>query len=222
MRRVIPILLLLILASACAPDPRKEAQAFQIRSQAEQDALNSEQNRQQAEDLLTVQIQQLQLEEQHREATAREWRAGLNTMIRYGFIFGTIGLCAVLLALAFSFSYGSAGTAKAIARAAEVRANLIYLDPVTREYPAFLQYLGHGKFSLTDLNKKVTLLLDTRSEPDRQMIATSGAVRLAGVIASEASKSNDPAGVSIIQPTVIDVQDGSLTVGRDLMRRNNE
>jgi hypothetical protein len=219
MKRVLLILAAVIVISGCAPDPRKEAQAYQIKEQADQDAANQELNRKHAEELQTINLQNLELEQAHREAVKAEWRAGLNKMIHYGFNVATIAVCILILAVAVAFSYGSIGTTKAIIRAAEVRANLIYLDPITREYPAFLQYIGHGKFSLTDLNKKVTLLLDTRNEPDRQMIATSGVVRLAGVIASEASKSNDPAGVSIIQPTVIDVQDESLTVGRDIIRR---
>lgn len=218
MKKLLPIIFLLLLITACAPNPVKEAQGYQIKEQADQDALNQSQQRQQDQQLHEIQIQQLQLEEQHREATAKEWRAGLNRMIHYGFIFGTIGVCVSLLALAFAFSYSSIGTAKAFARAAEVRANLIPLDRVTRQFPLVLQYIGRGKVSLTNINTGETLLLDTRNEPDRQLIATSGATQIAGVIASEARQSTDPAGVAIVQPPVIDVKDELLTVGKEFLR----
>jgi len=218
MKRVLLMVVLLIVVSGCASEPRKDAQAFQIRSQAQQDALNSETVRAHQEELNAIETQQRQLEEQHREAIAAEWRKGLNTLIHYGFIFVTIGLCAFCLVLAYSFSRGAIGVANATARMAEVRANLIQLNANTRQFPLVVQHVHGSRYALHNPNTGSVLLLDENREADRQLIATSGATQIAGVIAQEARQSSDPAGMAIMQPPVIDVQDGSLMVGRDVWR----
>jgi len=218
MKRILILVMLWILMSGCTPDPRKQAQAFEIQSKAEQDALNNEMDRQHAEELHDIQVQELQLEEQHREATAKEWRAGLNKMIHYGFIFGTIGVCVSLLALAYSFSRGAIGVANATARMAEMRANLIYLDATTRQFPLF-QHVHGERFAMHNPNDGSVVMLDMSNPADRQKIATSGATQIAGVIAQEARQSNDPAGVAIINPPVIEVQADGVTIGRDIIRR---
>jgi len=220
MRKSIVLLSLLLFVTACGPDPRKEAQAYQIQSQADQDALTSAQARQHAEDLHTIQVQQARLEEQHREATAQEWRAGLNKMIKFGFTSATVGLCVFLLALAYSFSYSSIGMAKAATRAADVRANLIMLDPGTRQFPLFVQHIHGNRFALHNPNVGSVIMLDMSNPADRQLIATAGATQLAGVIAQEASHSTDPAGVSIIQPTIVNVRDELITIEGNTRSRN--
>jgi hypothetical protein len=68
MKRLLPILFLIIVMSACGPDPRKEAQAFEITTNAQQEALTSEQDRQHAADEHSIQMQELQLQQQEREA----------------------------------------------------------------------------------------------------------------------------------------------------------
>lgn len=198
--------LLLMGLAACAPDPRKEAQAFQIREQAEQDALNQTQNREQKEALHEIALKDLEVQQGHREATAKEWRLGLNTMIRYGFWFATAALCFALFHLARAVSRAGTGLADAMVRAAEVRANLILLDPTTRQYPLLVQPLGRGKFVALNPNTNSVLMLDVHNAPDRQMIQAMGAVQYAGALASEARQSHDPGGVSIIQTPLIDVR----------------
>ncbi|HLE91807.1 MAG TPA: hypothetical protein VI753_11715, partial [Anaerolineales bacterium] len=154
------------------------------------------------------------------EATAAQWREGLNKMIHYGFIFATISLCVSLLALTFSFSYSSVGMAKATVRAMDVRANQIMLDRVTRQFPLFIQHVHGDKYALHNPNAGSVVMLDVSNPADRQMIATSGATQIAGVIAQEASRSADPAGVAIIQPPIVNVKDELLTVGKDIWRSN--
>lgn len=189
--------------TACQPDPRKQAQAFAIQSEAEQEALNAEQMRVQSEAANAIYLQELALKQQHREAAAQEWEAGLNNMIRFGFIFATIGVCISLLAVAVAFSQASLGIAKATVRLADVRSNLIYLDRTTRQFPAFLQYIGNGKYSLTDINDGSTLFLDTRNEADRQKIQGAMNARYAGVIAEKAQHADDAASLSVIRSPII-------------------
>lgn len=206
MKRLLPIMFLLLLITACAPDPRKEAEAYRIREQAEQDALNQEMNRAHAEDMHQIEL------EQHR-ATAAEWHAGLNTMIRFGFWFGTFGLCMVLVAFSVSLSWSSVGLAQAAAHSAMVKANLIHLDQATRQFPLFIQHVHGTKFALHNPNLGSVLMLDETNPADRQLIATAGATQIAGAIAQEARQSADPAGIAIMQPPIVQLQDGSLYIG---------
>lgn len=204
MKRYIPIILFVTIAfTACQPDPRKQAQADQIREQAQQDALNQEQQRQQSSELHDLEMQQLAVEQGHREATKQAWRNGLNMLITISFFFATAGVCYVIFSLSRSISTASDGIAKAMVRAAEVKANLIRLDPVTRQYPLLAQYIGNGRFSLANPNTDSVLLLDSRNEPDRLMIQAAGAVQYAGALAREARQADDPAGVSIIKAPIV-------------------
>src|SRR5688572_18474020 len=120
--------ILTVILISCSPDPRKEAQAVQIREQAEQDALNQEQQRAHAEQLQQIYVQQQQ-------AIAQETIAAWKRSIKYISIFATIAICLALIPLAVSFSYASFRLAMATARRADVRANLIQLDPATRQFP---------------------------------------------------------------------------------------
>jgi hypothetical protein len=225
MKRILFLMVSMMLVSGCAPDPRKEAQAFQIRSQAEQQALSAEVARAHQQELNAVQIQQTQLEQETREATAGEWQHGWNMVLRYGFLVATAAVCFVMFrsaqSVASSFATVTEGTARALVRRAEVRANLIQLDPATRQYPAFIQYLGGGRFSVLNLNTNSVLMLDSRNEPDRQMIAAMGAVQYAGALAQEARQSNDPTGVAMIQAPIVDAKDEVLSIGRDMVRHES-
>jgi hypothetical protein len=220
MKRVLFALLVLILLSGCAPDPRKAAQADQIRLEAKQNAMNMEQARMQKAALDAVQLQNAQVEAGHKQATAQAWRNGWNMTLKFAFYVFTAGLCYVLFmasrSIATSFATTTEGLSAAIVRAAEVKANLIQLDPVTRQYPLFIQHIGKGRFSALDMNRNIVLLLDTRSEPDRQMIATAGAVQYAGALAREARQAHDPAGVSMLQTPIVDVKDEMIRIGAEM------
>lgn len=222
MKRILLIMALVWLVSGCAPDPRKQAEADKIRMEAEQNALNAKQMREQRRALDAVQLQNAQLEASQKEATAKAWRDGWNMTLRFAFYVFTAGVCYVLFmasrSIATSVATTTEGLSAAIVRAAEVKANLIYLDEKTRQYPVFLQHLGKGRFSLVNPNANAVLLLDTRNEPDRQMIAAMGATQYAGALAREARQSEDPTGVSMINAPVIDAKSELLSIGRDLVR----
>lgn len=215
MRKIILLafMFLAVVLSSCAPDPRKEAKAFEVKTLAEQEALNQAQQRAYNEDLQAIRIQEAKIEEMHKEATAAEWRAGLNKAIHWGFNFFTIGLCAFVLAFAYSASRASIGLADVTVRAASVRANLIHMDEATRSYPLLMQYLGKGRYSLAQPGINSVLMLDTRNDPDRQLIATSGLSQLAGTIAQEAARSSDPSGIAVMQPPIVSFKDEMVTVG---------
>jgi hypothetical protein len=192
--------LLALMLISCAPDPRKEAQATQIREQAEQDALNQAQRRAHDEQLHQIELQRQQ-------AIAQESIAAWKRSIKYISVFGVIATCIMLLALAALFSYGSFRFAIARARLADVRANLIYLDPATRQFPLFIHHVHGTKYAFHNPNTGSVLMLDEKNSVDRQLITAAGATQIAGAVAQEASKSNDPAGVSIIKPPIIEYSD---------------
>lgn len=209
---------------ACQPDPRKEADAYATRMKADQDALNQQLNREQSTGMYALEVQRLQVEQGHREATAQEWRNGLNNLIRWAFLFGTAAVCFVIFlgsrSVITAFATATQGLSQAMVRKADVRANLIQLDPVTRQYPLFIQYIGAGRYAAYNPNVNSLTLLDTRSEPDRQMIVASGSVQYVGVLAREAGKSADPAGVSVVKQPIIDVTGEMVTLARELARKD--
>ena len=202
LRYLIFAFLFLWLMTSCAPDPRKQAKAKQIQEQAQQDALNQEQNRIQAMQIHDLQIQAEQLELDRTKAIELEKRTGLRTMTQWGFIFGTACLCFVIFKVSQTFVLTTQQIAAAAAHAAEVKSNLIYLDD-KGQFPALIQHVGKGVYSLTDLNTETVLMLDSRNPGDRQMIAGAIAIRHTGVLADRAAKSNDAAGMSLINPPII-------------------
>lgn len=200
------LILLALLSASCAPDPRKEADAYATRTKAEQDALDQAQARAQDSQLHEIQMQNEILLQGHREQTAQTWRNGLNLLLVWSFRAFTIGACVLLLALAYSSSRVSIGLAQATVQAAQLRAQLIYLDERTRTFPLMLHYAGHGRYMLANPNGESVMQLDTRNNADRQMVAVFGAVTTAGMIGREARLSEDPAAISIIQAPIIETE----------------
>lgn len=196
MKKLLLILFLILSLAACEPDPRDAAQAEAIRLNAQQNSADRIQARQEAADQAALNLQQEQA------ISAAKVQAE-NITIYYAGILGTIALGLLFLALAAGLSWAMIGTGRAWVRAAEVKANLITLNPETRQFPLFIQYTGKGQFTLTNPNTGSVAFLDTRRAADRQMITASAAVQLAGAIATEARRSKDPAAVAIIQPPLI-------------------
>lgn len=215
------LLVLTVLLAACQPDPRREAEAYATRSQADLEAANAEQARQQSEELHQVEMQKAQIDLETKQATADSWRHGVNLFFRVVFWFAIAAVCYTLFVGAQKTvdAYGkvTAGVGDAIVRAATVRANLIQLDVKTRQYPVFLNYIEKGKYALVNPNTNSTILLDTRNEPDRQMIASVSGVQIAGMIGYEARKSNDAASIALISPPIVEAQEGELLTGVSLM-----
>jgi hypothetical protein len=192
------IFLTIILLTACAPDPRREAQAFATRTQAEQDAADRTQARQQSIDMHALEIQ-------HQDAIAQEWEAGMNKVIHTAAVVSQFAVTLIILGAAIGMSWALIGTGKAAARFAEVRANLIPLNNTTHQFPLLISYAGKGKFSLSNPNTNSVLLLDTRSEPDRQMILGMSNTQYGGALAHESRLSLKPGEVSTIPAPFVEM-----------------
>jgi len=219
MKKVLPIILLLIFVSACAPDPRREAEAYATRIEADQNALNNEQNRQHAEQLHQFELQRRAMDQENQKAIQPQWQLALNRAIWGGSITLIIVVCFSVVSVARTTNKTIEGIGRAIVQRAELSASLIKLDPVTRQFPLVMR-IHSDRWAAFNANTEFVRMLDENNPSDRQMIATAGATQIAGVIAQEARRSNDPAGVAIIQPTVVDVKDELLTVGKDIWRSN--
>lgn len=209
MNRTTPIIIIILIAfalSACAPDPRKQAEADATRIKAEQQALDDQLAREQSADLHQAQMEQVQIEQERREATKKEWQKTFNNAIRFGGYFGVAALCVLIVYATITIKNTMLGMGRAMVEAAEIKANLIHLDP-NGSYPAIIRRMGGGRWTLTDLNTRTTMQLDVRNEPDAQMVAGAIAIRHDHALADQARRTND-GGVSIatIQPPIIQRQ----------------
>lgn|SRR4030067_2726556 len=219
MKKLIPVIFIIIVMSACTPDPRKEAQALAIRLEAEQKAANEIQNRQRAEDLHQFQLQSLAMDQENSRAIQQQWQLALNRAIWIGSLTIILSVCFAIISVTRTTNKTIAGIGMAMVRRAELSASLVKLDPITRQFPLVIP-IHNGRWAAFNANTEFVRLLDENNPSDRQMIATSGATQIAGVIAQEARQSADPAGVAIIQPPIVDVKDELLTVGKDIWRND--
>lgn len=210
MNKLIPLALLVAALFLGACDPFK---AEQIRAESEasaqavevaQYAANQEQARQFAADRHNFDMIKAEQARQVYDAALPTIKTVARVAAWTGGLAFAIALAGLILSGAYTVQATAAGLGAAMVRAATVRANLIYVDPKTGQLPVFL-YEGHGKYSMVMPGVAGVIPLDTRHEPDRQMIATQGAALETWLLAREASRSDDPAGVSIISPKAIDV-----------------
>jgi hypothetical protein len=201
------LILLLLTLTACAPDPRREAEAYQIKLEADQAAITQEQNRQHTEQLHDLQIQQLAMDQENQKAWQGQWQIAGSRAIWLGSITIILAVCFSIIVITRITTKTIQGVGAALVRRADVSANLIKLDRVTRQFPLFVQHVHGDKYALHNPNTGSVIMLDVANEADRQLITTAGLTQLAGVIAQEAAKSQDPAGVSVMRPPVVSWRD---------------
>lgn len=209
-------LLSLVALSACAPDPRKEAQAYAIKSEADQQALNQEQTRAQNEELHNLEVEREQLDIQNDRATAAAWSKIADT-----FLTSIAAMFLILLtSVVYEITRANRGISDAVTIAALNRANLIHLNPTTRQFPLLIKQVSTYRFAVYNPNDGSVALLDERNQADRQKIAAAGLTQVSGVLASEARQSSDPAGMSMIRPPVLDVKSNGdeILIGDSFIR----
>lgn len=182
MKKRIFILLLALIAlsvSACAVDPRKDAAGYAARIEADQSALNQTQARRILNEDHAVELS-------HEIATVQEWSAAENKVVHVGAIALQIILWMIAVPGGIALAIALIGTGTAWVRYVHVRANLVPLDRVTRQYPQLITYVGRGRYAISNLNVDSTRLLDTRQDADRQMILGMSNVQYAGALGHEA------------------------------------
>lgn len=196
MKKYLFVFLVFALLVGCAPDPRNEADAQRTRLLAAQAALDSAQAR-------TQQQAQFELAQREREQISGQMVASTMQFVRWVWWMATIAVCMGLAGAGFGGGFGLAGLGKAAAKKADLQARLISLDKTTRQYPVLVQPLGHGKYTLTNPNTGQCLQLNIRKEADRQMIASSGAVQVVGMLGYEARMSKNAQGVALVGTTPV-------------------
>lgn len=211
LRLSLGLLALLILAS-CGQDPRKEAKAYEIRAAADSQSASDELQRQQAAELHALELQRQQAELERIQAAQPERIAAYKLYWETARIVGAFALALVILAAAVSLARVSHGLATVTVEAASLRANLIPLDRVTRQYP-LLRHVHGSRYMLNNPNTGSVLMLDTQRDEDRQMIAAMQVTQLAGVIGQEARQSADPGALGMMQPPIVHAQAADISVG---------
>jgi hypothetical protein len=203
MKKFFILALLALALVSCSPDPRMQADADATRLKSEQDAADQEQARAQDADRFAI-------EQDERQATSDAWVEAYNSFVTVGMAFFNLFIAVSLLGLSIGTVIALVGVGRAAANAAWVRSNIIGLDPVTRQYPLFLQRVDKGIYTLTDMNTGQVRRLDIRDNGDRQMIAAANALRLAGTVAHAARLSDDAAGVAMVGTNPVVVLDGGM------------
>lgn len=201
-RRFFVLALLCVLGlSACAPDPRREAEAYRIRTEADSQAALS------AQELAALEYAQ-RIKEQDDAAAVAERQAAKSKVIQTAgnTVIALLAVCGIATGLGYSVAAVGAGIAAQ--RAAIFRATFIPLDHATRQYPALIQYAGRGRYALINPNDGSVTLCDTSNPADRQKVLNAGAVLLSGAIAEQARRSKDPRGFASLSAPVLPILTG--------------
>jgi hypothetical protein len=207
MKKVLVLLVVALALFGCMPSPLDVAEADVLRTEARQAELDAIQAREQKALMNEIELADALREQELKDAALENAKAAAARAAYWGGLALTVSLVIVFLSVGAAAGIAIYGSGQAIARAAMVKANLIYLDKATGQFPLVLEYAGKGLVTLTDPNTGATLLLNTRNEPERMMIQTAGAVRHVGVLAAAAGKSKDPTGMAMIQPLIIDAEE---------------
>lgn len=209
--RLILGMIALLLLTSCGQDPRKQAEANRIEAESSIKANDALQNRQHADELHDLEVNEIELKQARIEATQAKRIAALGMMWDTFKIFGSVSLAVALLAVAWSVARTSYGLSNVAVEAAGVRANLIPLDRETRQFPLLRQVHG-SKYALHNPNTGSVLMLDTQREEDRQMISAMGATQLYGTVAHEAAGSANEA-IPMMRLPIIHSTETGLAIG---------
>lgn len=198
------IVMAMFVLAGCGPNPMDVADAYATTVKADQAAKDSELARQLAE-------QQAEYDAAREAAAAAEFDAGLQTVIRYGTWTIVIVLVTFAAVLSLTIRDLANGSAQAAVTALDVKAHLIPLDPITRQYPLLLQPLGNYRFSLVNPNTDSVMLLDTQKSADRLMVLSMARTQATGSLARESRLSLHPGEVSRIDLTQLEALDERIS-----------
>lgn len=218
-RKVIFLILVMMFLAACAPDPRKEANAQKTLIESNQAALDAEQAR-------AIRQTQADAEKVKSDYWQAVWDSALgtaqeaaNTTVRFVGWSLTIALCVVVLGAAWTVKETSIGLGRTFVRFAEVRAGLIHMDKSTRTFPGFVDVRQlHGTRFVAMLATGQVLKLDAAQSADRQLIAALAQVATTGAAMQEMRTANDARGMAMFQPDIVSAADGALPVGSEFIK----
>ncbi len=196
MRRVIIIALLAFALSACAPDPRREADAYATHKQADEQAAAQEQARAQKAETYDLWMSHL-----------REVSQWISTMMMTSMVAAMFTVFISLSSLGIGISIIIVSASISTAKRNLARPNLIRLDPITRQYPLLITKISDGKYTLSNPNTESVTMLYDRNPADRMMIQAMSATQHDGALAYQARMSHRPGEIAQIQaPQIIEVE----------------
>lgn len=203
MKRIILFFAFALLLAGCGPNPIQQAEANDQYVRTNQEMLDAEQAREFKTEMDKITVQDAARKQTIKDAALENMKASAALAAKIGGFTLAVTLCMMIISIGQAARVAVIGLGEATARAAMVRASLIQLDARTGQYPAFVQANGKVFLSMSDINTGKTLLLDMKNEADQMMIQAAAAIRYGGVVASHAAKSQQPDGVSIIEPLML-------------------
>ena len=200
------------ILSNCVQDPWKaeqitaRAEADKVRVEAEQFALNQEQNRAHADEMQSLVVINEQLDYQRRVAIEQTVRDAWKIFITVIAFVGTAAVAFTILmgtrATVSAYQEATRGIAKAITQAADIRSRLIYLDD-GRQFPAIA-----NAHMITDITTGATTDTSVSNVANPQLATGAIANRHVGIVAKETRRAGkDSESVPLSQsPPIIDAK----------------
>lgn len=199
MKSALVVMLALLLVS-CAPDPREQAEARAITSEANQRAADEAQAR-------AIEAEKHEIEMQNKRAAQAKWQAFVNDAIAFGSIFFRASLMMVLLSLGVGGAWSILETTRAYSKYAQRRAivlaNQIRLDPSTHTFPLLTVEVGKNMIAVMNANDNSVTFVDTTKPADPDKVKALANVLFAGEVARNARMSHKPGDIVRIQQTQI-------------------
>jgi hypothetical protein len=203
------LIFLVLFATSCAPDPRKEAKAQETILIAEQTAQNMRQARQIERERADAARAKAKYQQAVWNANMAEMIQSVKTGIRVIGWSLVVSLSVMVVGFGWTVKETSIGLGQAAVAKAFVSAGLIHMDENTRTFPGFfdVKQFGDTKF-VTMLATGQTYKLDEKQLANAALIAALAQVSTAGVLANAAAmnKNVDAAGLAMINPTIVELE----------------
>lgn len=196
-RFILALGLLAFLLASCAPDPRREADAYATKQLSDQQAADAEQARTQDAETHDAFMEFV--------ITAKPY---ITAAIQASLIALMFSLFVTIASVGIGMSTLTISAGFATARRQFSKPVEIKLDPVTRQYPLLMNKVSEGKFSLTNPNTGSVTMLYERNPADKQMIQSMSAVQYIGAMGHEARLSHKPEALTSVEtvPQIIDME----------------
>lgn len=185
---VLAMIAVTLLTSCGEPDPRRAADAYATRQQADAQAEAQRQATQQDAEEHAYKMQRM-------AETGKMISAFMKiTLTALSFAL-FVGLVSFGLGSSFFFIGGGIAKAKLeLTKPYQVR-----LDPVTRQFPLLITKVKEGQYSLSNPNTDSITMLYERNPADRLMIQAMCAIQHDGALAHEARLSHRPGEIASIE-----------------------
>lgn len=200
MNRALFVLMLALVLVSCAPDPRKQAEANAINTDANERAANGELERAQA-------AEEHEIKMQNQRAAQVAWQNFTHDVITFGSYFVRFTMMMWFLSIGAAGPFLVKASVQAWStyanRRAEVMAEIIKMDPTTHTYPVFLVDTGKNVKALMNPNDNSVTLFDVTNPADRAKVIAMANVLHTGTLAHHARLSHKPGEVASIEPRQI-------------------